>query len=259
MTTPLSSLPEARTAVVTGAGSPRGIGRVTAARLAAAGWAIALVDLDQQQVDEVADEIAATYSVPTIGIAASVADEQEIRTACDEIERQLPPIVGLANIAGVSSPTPFLELTTPEWDRVFDINLRGTYFITRRAAESMVKVGVGRIVSISSVSAQRGGGTFSKVPYSAAKAGLVGFSRAVARELSPLGITVNCVSPGPIDTDIMGGTLTDERKDALSADVLVGRVGSPDEVASLITYLMSAEAGYITGANYDINGGLHFS
>jgi NAD(P)-dependent dehydrogenase (short-subunit alcohol dehydrogenase family) len=171
----------------------------------------------------------------------------------------MPQLAGLVNNAGVSSPTPFLELTTEEWDRVMDVNLRGTYLATRRAAEAMVRHGVGRIVSISSISAQRGGGTFSKVPYSAAKAGVVGMTRAVAREISPLGVTVNAISPGPVDTDIMGGTLTDERKAAISRDVLVGRVGRAAEMAGLIAYLMRAEAGFITGATYDINGGLHFS
>lgn len=253
------SFPSSRTAIVTGAASPRGIGRVTAQRLAAEGWAVAIVDLDAQQAAHVAAEIADEHGVPTIGVGASVADEAQIRAAIDEIELRMPQIAGLVNIAGVSSPTDFLEVTAAEWDRVFDVNLRGLYFATRRVAESMVRDGVGRIVSLASISAERGGGTFSKAPYSASKAGVIGFTRAVARELSPKGITVNAVSPGPIDTDIMGGTLTDERKAELSRDVLVGRVGRPEEVAALIAFLMREEAGYITGVNYDINGGLHFS
>jgi NAD(P)-dependent dehydrogenase (short-subunit alcohol dehydrogenase family) len=123
----------------------------------------------------------------------------------------------------------------------------------------MVAAGVGRIVSVSSVSGQRGGGTYSKVPYSASKAGLIGFSRALARELGPHGITVNCVAPGPIDTDIMGGTLTQERKATLGADSMVGRVGTVAEVAALMAYLLGQDAGYITAATYDINGGLQVS
>jgi 2-hydroxycyclohexanecarboxyl-CoA dehydrogenase len=251
--------PEQRTAVVTGAASPRGIGRVTARRLAAEGWSIAIIDLDAEQSRAEAQSIAEDYGVRAIGVGASVADEEQVAAAFDEIEAAMPQIVGLVNIAGVSSPTPFLELTTAEWDRVFAVNMRGAYLVTRRAAETMVANSIGRIVSISSISAERGGGTFSKVPYSASKAGIIGFSRAVARELSPLGVTVNAVSPGPVDTDIMGGTLTEERKRDLSRDVLVGRVGKPEEIASLISYLMREEAGYITGVNYDINGGLHFS
>lgn len=254
-----SSFPTARTAVVTGGASPRGIGRVTARRLAAEGWAVAIVDLDADMSREVAAELNADFGVPALGVGASVADEEQIRAAFDQIETELPQLVGLVNIAGVSSPTPFLELTASEWDRVFEVNMRGAYLATRRAAETMVAHSLGRIVSLSSISAERGGGTFSKVPYSASKAGIIGFSRAVARELSPLGVTVNAISPGPIDTDIMGGTLTEERKQDLSRDVLVGRVGRPDEVAALIAFLMREESGYITGVNYDINGGLHFS
>ncbi|MCS3843391.1 SDR family NAD(P)-dependent oxidoreductase [Microbacterium sp. AK031] len=257
--TQAAPFPDSRTAVVTGAASPRGIGRVTARRLASEGWAVAIVDLDADLSREAAESLNAEFGVPALGVAASVADEEQIRGAFDLIEAELPQIVGLVNIAGVSSPTPFLELTTAEWDQVFDVNLRGAYLATRRAAETMVNNSVGRVVSLASISAERGGGTFSKVPYSASKAGIIGFSRAVARELSPLGVTVNAISPGPIDTDIMGGTLTEERKNDLSRDVLVGRVGRPDEVAALIAFLMREEAGYITGVNYDINGGLHFS
>ncbi|WP_404437178.1 SDR family oxidoreductase [Microbacterium aerolatum] len=257
--TEISTFPEARTVVVTGGASPRGIGRVTARRLAAEGWAVAIIDIDEAQSRGVADEIAEEFGVPTVGVGASVADESQVRAAFDRIEAEMPQLVGLVNIAGVSSPVPFLEVTVEEWERVFAVNMRGVFLATRRAAESMVKNSLGRIVSLSSISAERGGGTFSKVPYSASKAGVVGFSRAVARELSPLGVTVNAVSPGPIDTDIMGGTLTDDRKQDLSRDVLVGRVGRPDEVASLIAYLLGEDAGYITGVNYDINGGLHFS
>jgi NAD(P)-dependent dehydrogenase (short-subunit alcohol dehydrogenase family) len=167
--------------------------------------------------------------------------------------------VGLANVAGVSSPVSFLDVTTAEWDRVFDVNIRGTFLITRRVVPAMVAQGVGRIVSVSSISAQRGGGTYSKVPYSAAKAAVIGFSRALARELAPRGITVNCVAPGPIDTDIMGGTLTEERKAQLAADIPLRRIGTPREVAALMAFLFSDDAAYITAATYDINGGLQVS
>jgi NAD(P)-dependent dehydrogenase (short-subunit alcohol dehydrogenase family) len=167
--------------------------------------------------------------------------------------------VGLANIAGVSSPTEFLDVTPAEWDRVFDINMRGTFLVTRRVARGMVDRGLGRIVSVSSISAQRGGGTYSKVPYSASKAAIIGFTRALAREMGPHGITVNCIAPGPVDTDIMGGTLTEDRKAAMSADMPVGRVGTVDEIAALMVFLLGADAGYITAATYDINGGLQVS
>jgi NAD(P)-dependent dehydrogenase (short-subunit alcohol dehydrogenase family) len=167
--------------------------------------------------------------------------------------------VGLANIAGVSSPTEFLQVTTEEWDRVFRINMRGTFLVTRRVVEGMVSRGLGRVVSVSSISAQRGGGSYSKVPYSASKAALLGFSRALAREVGIHGITVNCIAPGPIDTDIMGGPLTAERKHQMGAETLIGRVGQVTEVAALINFLMGEDAGFITAATYDINGGLQIS
>jgi len=253
------SLPQARTAVVTGAASPRGIGRATADRLARDGWAVAVLDVDGAGAELVAAEIAAAHSVATLGVAVDVADEASVDAAIARVEAGLPPIVGLANVAGVASPVPFLDVTPAEWDRVFGVNTRGTFLVTRRVVPAMIAQGVGRIVSVSSASAQTGGGVYSRVPYSAAKAAVIGFSRALARELAPHAITVNSVTPGPIDTDIMGGTLTDERKAEVSAGTLLRRVGTPDEVAALIAFLCSADAGYITAATYDINGGLHMS
>jgi 2-hydroxycyclohexanecarboxyl-CoA dehydrogenase len=252
-------LPAERAALVTGAASPRGIGRATAHRLARAGWAVAVLDLDRDAVERVAREIADTHAVPAIGVAADITDEDAVDSAVAAAESALPPIVGLANVAGVSSPVDFLDLTTQEWDRVFNVNMRGTYFVTRRVVPAMIAAGAGRIVSVSSASAQRGGGTYSKVPYSAAKAAVIGFTRALARELAPHGITVNAVAPGPIDTDIMGGTLTEQRKAQMSADVPLGRIGTIQEVAALLTFLMGEDSGYITAATYDINGGLQIS
>jgi NAD(P)-dependent dehydrogenase (short-subunit alcohol dehydrogenase family) len=251
--------PAERTVVVTGAASPRGIGRATADRLARDGWSIAILDLDAKAARRTATEIAGNRSVASLGIAADVSDEDSVEAAIAQVEAGLPPIIGLANVAGVSSAIDFLDVTTAEWDRVFDINMRGTFLVTRRVVPGMIAAGVGRIVSVSSVSAQRGGGTYSKVPYSASKAAIIGFTRALAREMGPHGITVNSVAPGPIDTDIMGGTLTDDRKAKMSADSMVGRVGTVAEVAALVAFLFSEDAGYVTAATYDINGGLQVS
>ena len=251
--------PAERTAVITGAASARGIGRATADRLARDGWSIAILDLDEEGAKRTAARIAGDRSVAALGVAADVADEGSVEVAIAQVEAALPPIIGLANVAGVSSAVDFLDLTLAEWDRVFDINMRGAFLVTRRVVPAMLAAGVGRIVSVSSVSAQRGGGTYSKVPYSAAKAALIGFTRALARELGPHGISVNCVAPGPIDTDIMGGTLTEERKAELSADSMVGRVGTVAQVAALMAFLLGEDAGYITAATYDINGGLQVS
>jgi 2-hydroxycyclohexanecarboxyl-CoA dehydrogenase len=131
--------------------------------------------------------------------------------------------------------------------------------VTQRVLGGMIDRKLGRVVSISSISAQRGGGTYSKVAYSSAKAGIIGFTRALAREMGEHGITVNCIAPGPVDTDIMGGTLTDERKKEMSKDILVGRVGTVTDMAALMAFLMGEDAGFITAATYDINGGLQVS
>lgn len=251
--------PAERTAVLTGAASPRGIGRATAEMLASAGWAVAILDIDGDAARKAAEEITDVYGVQAVGVGADVSDQATVNAAIDEVESTLPPIVGLANLAGISSPTEFMDETLEAWERVFRINMTGTFLVTQRVLRGMIERKLGRIVSVSSISAQRGGGTYSKVAYSASKAAIIGFTRALAREMGQHGITVNCVAPGPVDTDIMGGTLTDERKAAMSADILVGRVGTVRDIAALMVFLMGEDAGYITGATYDINGGLQIS
>jgi 2-hydroxycyclohexanecarboxyl-CoA dehydrogenase len=248
-----------RTAVLTGAASPRGIGRATADRLAREGWAIAVLDIDADEARVAAAEIGEAHGVPALGIGADVSDSGAVDAAIAQVEADLPPIVGLANVAGIASPVPFMNETVEGWDRVFAINMRGTFIVTQRVMRGMIERKQGRVVSVSSVSAQRGGGTYSKVAYSASKAAIIGFTRALAREVGEHGITVNVVTPGPIDTDIMGGTLTEERKAAMSADTLLGRVGTREEVAALIAFLLGDDAGWITAATYDINGGLQIS
>ena len=248
-----------RTAVLTGAGSRRGIGRATADRLAAEGWAIAVLDIDGDEARATAAEIGEARGVPALGLGVDVSDQTAVDAAIAEVEAGLPPIVALANVAGIASPVPFMNETVEGWDRVFAVNMRGTFIVTQRVMRGMIERRRGRVVSLSSVSAQRGGGTYSKVAYSASKAAIIGFTRALAREVGEYGITVNAVAPGPVDTDIMGGLLTDERKAAMSADTLIGRVGTREEVAALIAFLLGDDAGWITAATYDINGGLQIS
>lgn len=253
----MDEFPAERTVIVTGAVSPRGIGRATVDYLAERGWNIGVIDLDDAASKRVAQEVTQEHGVKAAGAGANVANEASVRAAIDELEAALPQIVALANVAGVSSPVPYMELDAAEWDRVMNINLNGVHYATRRVAETLVRNRIGRIVNISSVSAQRGGGTFSKTPYSVAKAGVIGLTRSVARELGPFNITVNAISPGPIDTDIMGGTLSQERKDEMVKDLVVNRVGTPRDIAAAISFLISEETGYISGQTLNVDGGLY--
>jgi len=248
--------PADRTMVVTGAASERGIGRALAARAARGGWSVAVLDINGPAAKKTAVALAEEYGCACVGIGMNVADEDSVDAAITQVEAALPPVVGLANVAGISSPTPFLELDTAEWDRVFAVNIRGVYFVTRRLVPGMVSRGLGRVVSVSSASAQRGGGTYSKVPYSASKAAVLGMTRALAREVGQFGVTVNAVSPGPIDTDIMGGQLSEQRKAELIADLIVDRLGTVDDVAALMEFLLGPDSGYVSGATYNVNGGL---
>jgi NAD(P)-dependent dehydrogenase (short-subunit alcohol dehydrogenase family) len=245
------------TVIVTGAASRRGIGRATAHALAAAGWDVAVLDLDEIAAKETAAEIADRHGIAAHGLACDVTDETSVEAAVAELERSAAPIGALVNNAGITSPVPFLEVSAAEWDRVFAVNVRGAFNITQRVAPGMVERGFGRVVFLSSVSAERGGGVFGGVAYSAAKAGQLGFAKALAREVGPHGITVNSVAPGLIDTDITGGALEGERKAKLIEGIPVGRNGRVEDVADLITFLCRPESGYITGVTYDVNGGSH--
>ncbi|MFE3139310.1 SDR family NAD(P)-dependent oxidoreductase [Streptomyces scopuliridis] len=255
MTTPSHTTP--RTAVVTGAGSRRGIGRATAHALAADGYHIAVLDLDKEAAEDTAREVAAAHGVQALGIAADVTDPDAVNTAADTVETALPPVGVLVNNAGITSPTRFLDVSAEEWDRIFDVNVRGSFLATRRLAPAMAERGFGRIIHLSSVSAERGGGVFGGVAYSAAKAALLGFSRALARELGPSGVTVNSVAPGLIDTDITDGKLDPERKAAMVADIPVRRAGHVTDVAAVVAFLARPDSGYLTGVTYDVNGGSH--
>jgi 2-hydroxycyclohexanecarboxyl-CoA dehydrogenase len=252
-----TTFPAQKSALITGAASPRGIGRAVAIRLAKAGWNIGVIDLDDASCREFAGELARDYGVVAAGVGANVADRDGVRRAIDELQAALPQIVGLVNIAGVSSPIPYLELDFAEWRRVLDINLDGVHHVSQRVAETLVENRIGRIVSLSSISAQRGGGTYSKTPYSVAKAGVIGLTRALARELGPYDITVNAIAPGPIDTDIMGGTLTEERKREMAEELLVNRIGTVDDIAAAVEFLLGEDTGFITGQTLNVDGGLY--
>src|SRR5690349_431475 len=210
-----------RTAVVTGATSDRGIGITVAQRYAREGWAVVILDLDGEKSAKVAADIGNQFAVPAFGHAVDVTSEQSVAAARTAVAAEvssgnLPPVGALANIAGITSPVPFLDTTLELWNRVMAVNATGTYLVTKAFLPDMIDNGWGRIVNMSSVSAQRGGGVFGKVPYSSAKAAILGFTKSLARELGDSGVTVNAITPGAVDTNIRVGS-TPELEAAINA------------------------------------------
>jgi 2-hydroxycyclohexanecarboxyl-CoA dehydrogenase len=248
-----------RTAVITGAGSKRGIGRAVALHLARDGWNVAILDINGHLAEDAAAEVASTTGVQARGYQVDVIDQASIAAAIERVTANLPPVEGLVNIAGVSAPFRFLEITPDEWDRVFDINVKGTFLVTQAVLPLLLAQGRGRIVNMSSVTAVQGGGMFGGPHYSASKAAVLGLTRALARELAPTTITVNAVAPGLTDTDITSGKFPPEREAAIMATVPLHRRATIEEVASAFAYLMSDDAAFITGTTLDVNGGVHIN
>jgi 2-hydroxycyclohexanecarboxyl-CoA dehydrogenase len=250
--------PVEQTVVITGAGSERGIGRATALRLASDGYAIAILDLDEEAARHTAEVVATAHGVKTFSAKVDVADVASVAAAVAALEASdLPAVSGLVNNAGITSPTRFLDIELDEWERIFRVNVTGTFIVTKAFLPGMIERGFGRIVNLSSVSAQRGGGVFGGTHYSAAKAAVLGLTRALAREIGHHGVVINSVAPGFIGTDITAGKLTDERRAAIVAEIPVARGGETADVANLIAYLTGREVGYVTGATFDVNGGSH--
>lgn len=248
-----------RTALVTGCASDRGIGYATARRFAQEGWAVAMLDLDATAVTAKAEQVAAAYGVPTVGVGCDVADETSVTAAAEQIGAVgLPPLGAIANVAGVASPASFLDLTLAEWNRVIAVNLTGSFLVCQKFIPQLIEGGYGRIVNMSSVTAQHGGGVFSKTAYAAAKAGVIGLTKGLAREMAEHGITVNCIAPGAVDTDIRVGS-TAEQEQELSASVPLKRQAKREEIAALYVWLSSEDAAYITGTTQSINGGSYIS
>jgi 3-oxoacyl-[acyl-carrier protein] reductase len=241
----------ARTAFVTG--GSRGIGRACAIALAEAGHRVAFCyssDDDGAKATQSAVEAAGGEA---LALQASVSDAQAVDRAFTEIEETFGPVELLVNNAGITADGLVMRMTDEQWDSVLSTNLTGAFHTIRRATPKMMRARFGRIVNISSVSGQTG--QPGQANYAAAKAGLVGLTRSVARELASRGITCNIVSPGPIVT-AMTEALPDDWRAWATDTVPAGRLGDPHEVGAVVAFLCSDPASYVTGALVPVDGGL---
>lgn len=241
----------ARTAFVTGAS--RGIGRACAVALAQAGNDIAVGwSRDEEGAGKT---VAAVEEAGTRAVAVQldVADPASVDAAFTAVEEALAPVTVLVNNAGVTRDGLLLRMTDDQWGDVLRTNLDGAFHAVRRATPGMMKARFGRIVNVGSVVALTG--SAGQVNYAAAKAGLIGLTRSVARELASRGVTCNLVAPGPIDTAMLG-SLSPQRVEQLAGQVALGRLGTPEEVAAVVAFLCSEASGYVTGAVVPVDGGL---
>ncbi|CBS88521.1 SDR family NAD(P)-dependent oxidoreductase [Azospirillum lipoferum] len=238
--------------VITGAASRRGIGRATARLFALHGGRAIILDLDGAQAAEAAAELGEAHR----GYACDVTDRDACFAAATRVVEEFGRIDVLVNNAGITQPLKFMEIGPKNYEAVTDVSLRGTLYMSQAVVPHMRERKSGSIVCISSVSAQRGGGIFGGPHYSAAKAGVLGLAKAMARELGPDNVRVNSVTPGLIQTDITGGKLTDELRAEILKGIPLNRLGDAEDVARSCLFLASELSSYITGATLDVNGGM---
>jgi 3-oxoacyl-[acyl-carrier protein] reductase len=244
-----------RVAVVTG--GARGIGAGTAKRLAADGLAIAVLDLTEGDCGATVDAITAAGG-KALAVGADVSDADQVQAAVDKVAAELGPPAVLINNAGVIRDNMLFKMTVDDWDTVLNIHLRGSFLMSKACQKHMVDQRFGRIVNLSSSSAL---GNRGQVNYSAAKAGLQGFTKTLAIELGQFGITANAVAPGFIATDMTAATAArigigfEDFQKAAAASIPVRRVGTPDDVAHVISFLVSEGAGFVSGQVIYVAGG----
>ena len=236
-----------RVAVVTGAG--RGIGAAVAARLADDGFAVALLDLDEAGVKQGAEAIVAGGG-KAVGVALDVSDAEQVEAAVTRVADELGPPVVLINNAGITRDNLIFKMTEQDWDSVLGVHLKGSFLMTRAVQKYMTQEKYGRIVNLSSTSAL---GNRGQVNYSAAKAGMQGFTKTLAIELGKFNVTANAIAPGFIATDMTAATAErlgmgfEDFKAAAATQIPVQRVGTPDDIAHLASFLVSEGAGFISG------------
>lgn len=243
---------QGKTVVISGAAGRRGIGLATAKLMAAHGARVAILDLDLNS----AHESAVSLGKGHLGLRCDVTDTEACKNAAEVVVKEFGGIDILINNAGITQPVKTLEIDAKSWRRIIDVNLTGVLLLSQAVIPHMKNRGGGSIVCMSSVSAQRGGGIFGGPHYSAAKAGVLGLAKAMAREFGPDGIRVNCVTPGLIETDITGDKLTPTMKADIIKGIPLGRLGAVADVANIYLFLASDLSAYVTGAVIDVNGGM---
>jgi len=241
-----------RVAIITGGAGVNGLGFATARMMAAQGARVAILDLASSNPSGAAAELGTQH----IGIVADVTNREQCEKAAREVLERFGRIDVLFNNAGITQPRKTIDISESDYDAVLDVSLRGTLLMSQAVIPAMQKQKSGSIISTSSVSAQRGGGILGGPHYSAAKAGVLGLTRAMARELGVDGIRVNAITPGLIATDIIRGKISEDRKSAIADDIPLGRLGRPDDIAGAVVFLASDLASYCTGITLDVNGGM---
>ena len=241
-----------KVAVISGAASPRGIGLATARLFAQHGARVAILDLDAAGAQRAAAELGNEHR----GFACDVADLEACKRAARQAIEAFGQVDVLINNAGITQPVKTMDITETDWRRVVDVNMTGVLYLSQAFIPHMRERKQGSIACMSSVSAQRGGGVFGGPHYSAAKAGVLGLAKAMARELGPDGIRVNSVTPGLIQTDITGGKLTDAMREEILKGIPLNRLGNAEDVANIYLFLASDLSAYVTGAVIDVNGGM---
>jgi NAD(P)-dependent dehydrogenase (short-subunit alcohol dehydrogenase family) len=239
-------------AIVTGGAGVNGLGFATARMLAAHGAKVVILDLAAANPAAAAAEIGSQH----LGLVADVTNKEQCDAAARAVLERYGRIDVLFNNAGITQARKTLDISAADYDAVLDVSLRGTLLMSQAVLPTMQQQRRGSIICTSSVSAQRGGGILGGPHYSAAKAGVLGLTRAMAREFGPDGIRVNAITPGLIATDIIKGKLTEDKKDAIAQDIPLARLGRADDIAGAVVFLASDLSAYCTGITLDVNGGM---